>query len=83
MAERGRGIRSTRSVESIPFSGVPTRGSAPKSGVSLRPLKEIARRFSPKHPFRVLILEEPDELSWEEYSAKMPVWFRLVSLQEG
>lgn len=82
MAETARRIRSTRSAEPLPFAHRSTVGSAGGQVVDLRPLKAIAERLSPQHPYRVILLGEPDEIPWEDYATKMPVWFRLVSLRE-
>ncbi len=50
--------------------------------VSLRRLKAIAERMGPRHPLRLVLLSEPDEVPWEEYASKSEIWFRLLTLKE-
>jgi len=46
--------------------------------VSLRELKAMAQGLDPSHPFRILILGEPDEILRGEYASKVVGWFRLI-----
>lgn len=46
--------------------------------VSLREMKAMAQGLDPSHPFRVLILGEPDEIPRNEYATKVVGWFRLI-----
>lgn len=48
--------------------------------VSLRELKQAAEEFGPRHPLRILLLGEPDQIPREEYYAKLPGWFRLLKV---
>lgn len=63
-------------------SGPANAGTHPGTLVSLRHLKSLSRRMGPRHPLRVVLEAEPNEISWEEYATKSPVWFRLLTLKE-
>jgi hypothetical protein len=59
----------------------------PKKGqlggtVSIVPLKDMADRFAPDHPLRILLAGEPDDIPREEYASKLPGWYRLMYSQE-
>jgi hypothetical protein len=47
--------------------------------VSLREMKTRAEALDPRHPFRVLIMGEPDEIPRHEYVTKVVGWFRLIA----
>jgi len=51
--------------------------------VSLREMKAMAQSLEPSHPFRILILGEPDEMPRDEYSSKVVGWFRLIVTRAG
>ncbi len=46
--------------------------------IDLRALKVVVRTLVPAHPLRILVLGEPNEISREEYVAKVSGWFRLL-----
>ncbi len=47
--------------------------------VSLMPVKAMAQTLDSGHPFRILILGEPDEMPRDEYATKVVGWFRLIA----
>jgi hypothetical protein len=50
--------------------------------IDIRELKRTIRKnYSEDAPIRV-ILSEPDEISKEEYSIKLMVWWRLIPLSK-
>ena len=49
--------------------------------ISLREMKAMAKALDPAHPFRVVILGEPDEIPRSEYASKLPGWFRLILMK--
>jgi hypothetical protein len=51
--------------------------------VSLREMKTRAEALDPRHPFRVLIMGEPDEIPRREYVTKVVGWFRLIATSAG
>ena len=51
------------------------------SSVSLRSLKRLANKLAPAHPLRALLLNEPDDLPWDEYVTKASVWAQLMDLK--
>ena len=51
--------------------------------VSLREMKAMAQSLEPSHPFRILLLGEPDEMPRDEYSSKVVGWFRLIVTRAG
>ena len=51
--------------------------------VSLREMKAMAHGLDPSHPFRVLLLGEPDEIPRQEYASKVVGWFRLIVTPAG
>ncbi|MCI4337094.1 MAG: hypothetical protein L3K17_07915 [Thermoplasmata archaeon] len=51
--------------------------------VTLRPLKEVARRLAPAHPLRILLLGEPDEMPAAEFASKAGGWLRLLAVDQG
>jgi hypothetical protein len=76
-----RRIRSERSAEPIPFSSPrldPAEGPPP---VSLRSLKRLATKLAPSHPIRALLLNEPDEIPWDDYVTKASIWSQLLALK--
>ena len=80
---RGR-IPSQGSVLAIPSRSPSLRvHSAPKQVVSLRPMKELVEHLEPSHPFRILLLGEPDQISRQEYAAKVVGWYRLIMTRAG
>lgn len=50
--------------------------------VSLKRLKGIASKLGPRHPLRVIMLTEPDEIPWAEYTTKAKIWWMLLALKE-
>jgi len=38
----------------------------------------MAEGLEPTHPFRILLLGEPDQISREEYATKVVGWYRLI-----
>ena len=50
----------------------------PDPTVSLREMKAMAQGLDPAHPFRILLLGEPDEIPRQEYASKVVGWFRLI-----
>lgn len=72
-----RRISSERSAEALPFSGPEAEES-----VSLRSLKRLAGKLAPAHPLRAVLLNEPDELPWNEYVTKAAIWAQLMVLKE-
>jgi hypothetical protein len=50
--------------------------------VNLTRLKSLASKMGSRHPLRILLLAEPDEIPWEEYATKSAMWFRLLKLKE-
>ena len=46
--------------------------------VSLREMKAMALGLDPSHPFRILLLGEPDEIPRPEYVSKILGWYRLI-----
>ena len=48
--------------------------------IDLRALKAVVRTLVPAHPLRILVLGEPNEISREEYAAKVSGWFRLLRI---
>jgi hypothetical protein len=54
----------------------------PGGTVSIVPLKDMAERFAPDHPLRILLAGEPDNIPKDEYASKLPGWFRLMYSQE-
>ena len=51
--------------------------------VSLREMKAMALGLDPSHPFRILLLGEPDEIPRQEYASKVVGWFRLIVTPAG
>jgi hypothetical protein len=51
--------------------------------VSLREMKAMAQGLDPSHPFRILLLGEPDEIPRHEYASKVVGWFRLIVTPAG
>jgi hypothetical protein len=51
--------------------------------VSLRDMKAMAQGLNPSHPFRILLLGEPDEIPRHEYATKVVGWFRLIVTPAG
>jgi hypothetical protein len=51
--------------------------------VSLRSMKALAERFEPTHPFRILLLGEPDRIPRDEYATKVVGWYRLIVSRAG
>ena len=51
--------------------------------VSLREMKAMAQGLDPSHPFRILLLGEPDEIPRHEYASKVVGWFRLIVTRAG
>lgn len=49
--------------------------------VDLRELKRLAEEFAPNHPYRIVLLGEPDVIPREEYFVKMSGWFRLLKMK--
>lgn len=66
------------SVLPIP-SRPPSLPGVGESLVSLREVKALAESLSPSHPFRIIVLGEPDEMPRTEYAAKVVGWFRLIA----
>jgi hypothetical protein len=83
MAESGRRIRSTRSVEPLPLSGVSAGRSGVTGVVNIRGFKDSIAHLPPSHPLKVLIAGEPDELSPAEFEAKAIGWWRLLKIPSG
>ena len=51
--------------------------------VSLREMKAMAQGLDTGHPFRILLLGEPDEIPRPEYEGKVVGWFRLIVTPAG
>lgn len=49
----------------------------------MRPMKELVEHLEPSHPFRILLLGEPDQISRQEYAAKVVGWYRLIMTRAG
>ncbi len=75
----------------VPRAGALTTASQPPSArfkgadlmVSLREMKAMAQDLDPSHPFRILLLGEPDEIPRHEYASKVVGWFRLIVTPAG
>lgn len=50
--------------------------------VSIKHLKGFASKLGPQHPLRLIMLTEPDEITWDEYTMKAEIWWRLLALKE-
>lgn len=51
--------------------------------VDIRKLKDAARELNSADPLRILILSEPDDMTREQYVAKIVAWFRLTLRRNG
>lgn len=74
------GVSSSKALATANSSRPPSlEASGPRNGrISLRPVKEFARRLSQDHPLRVVLAGEPDEMDAGEYCVKLTVWLRLL-----
>lgn len=77
-AETRGGIPGESAVSPIPFRP-PFLRDGGVSLVSIRAVKALAEGLSPSHPFRIIVLGEPDEMPGPEYAAKVVGWFRLMA----
>jgi len=75
-----RGETTTRAgaLTSSSRSSSPPRFSGAGLMVSLREMKAMAQGLEPSHPFRILVLGEPDEIPRQEYASKILGWYRLI-----
>lgn len=48
---------------------------------NLRRLKRIISRLPRDHPLRAVLMVEADEMSQEEFLAKVPSWLKLLALE--
>ncbi len=81
MAVAVSSTRASRSTGSEPFPG---EGRLNLVGlVDIRELKSVARELSSADPLRILILSEPDDMTREQYVAKIVAWFRLTLRRNG
>ncbi len=76
MAHAGSVVRAFPPSVTTPNQYVDLSGG--ERQIDLRALKALVRTLVPTHPLRILMLGEPNEISREEYVAKVAGWFRLL-----
>ncbi len=83
MPQKNREASPDGMASSIRFRPAPRNPKKPTDIVDLRPLKRVVDEFPPRHPLRMMIAEEPDQMQFWESAVVAPRWFLLLTKWHG